>query len=96
MWSGAWYGHIVAGTPGGHIAYVIPAFKTFEDIRGQIGDFQFASEIFAAEVVESYARVDDMPQQDVLSKAHATIRNYTSQSIQESDISSGEVLEAHD
>jgi hypothetical protein len=38
---GGLYGHIVAGTPGGREAYIIPAFKTFENIRQVIGPVEF-------------------------------------------------------
>jgi hypothetical protein len=55
--SGALYGHIVAGIPEGCIAYIIPAFKTFENIRQQIGTVQFASDIFAAEAAHDRANI---------------------------------------
>jgi hypothetical protein len=43
------YGHIVAGIPEAGIAYIIPAFRTFEDIQQQIGSVRFASDIFHSE-----------------------------------------------
>jgi hypothetical protein len=35
--SGGLYGHIVAGMPGGREAYIIPAYKIFEEIRQVLG-----------------------------------------------------------
>ncbi len=39
--SGDLYGHIVAGTPGGREAYILPAYKIFENIRQVMGPVEF-------------------------------------------------------
>jgi len=31
------HGHIVAGAPGGRLAYIVPAFKVFEEIEKELG-----------------------------------------------------------
>jgi hypothetical protein len=35
--SGELYGHIVAGDPGGSVAYIIPAYQVFHDIERRLG-----------------------------------------------------------
>ena len=40
--SGGLYGHIVAGSPGGREAYIIPAYKTFEEIGKVLGPVERA------------------------------------------------------
>jgi hypothetical protein len=65
--SGDLYGHIVAGIPECRIAYIIPAFKAFENIRQEFGPVEFASEIFASEAVEAPDRAKGLPEQDALS-----------------------------
>jgi hypothetical protein len=71
--NGGLYGHIVAGIPESCIAYIIPAFKTFENIRQQIGPVQFDSDIFLAEAAGAYRQAKGMMMPDAVATASASI-----------------------
>lgn len=47
--SGNLYGHIVAGVPGTGLAFILPAYKTFQEIEEVLGvPIELLSKFFAA------------------------------------------------